>query len=116
MNKLIGDREIELDGEKFVCRPDFEALANFESYTDSSALKLQYEISNLAMKVSHVAAFIYYTHKAYAPETKVTMREIGNMVFKDGITNVIPQVVEMLGYVLTGGDEGKKKEPESPET
>lgn len=132
MNKLRGEVEIELAGEKWCLRPTFEALSNIEGKLNKSIPEIVGEQRRGSIRLSTVATVIWEgmvaanegkppIHKNRAMN-RLRYEEVGEMIVHDGLTSVILQdaLFLFLLYGLAGDQkmsEAEKKatqEEESP--
>ena len=116
-NKLRGEVEIELSGEKWTLRPTFEALSNIESKLNKSIPEIVREQRNAIVKFVTIAVVIWEgmvaANEGRPPLSKtrnskpLRYEEVGEMIVKDGLTNVIQQ--EGLMMFLLHGLAGDQK-------
>lgn len=125
MNKLRGEVEIELAGEKWTMRPTFEALVNIEGKLNKSIPEITRAHRAGSVRVTDIVVIIWEgliaanggkpPHSKGRDDHRLRYEELGNMIIKDGFANVLKQeaLILFLLYGLAGElamDEAKKLE------
>lgn len=126
MNKLRGEVEIELAGEKWTMRPTFEALSNIEGKLNRSIPEITKAHREGSVRVTEVAVIIWEgliaANDGKPPLVnkernghRLRYEELGNMIVKDGFSKVLGQeaIVLFLLYGLAGEltmEEARKSE------
>jgi len=90
-NKQRGEVMLELGGQQLVLRPTYEMMVHFEALAGTSLLKVYGKCLNGDVPIDHVAALVYTAHKAADPTTKLSLKDIQQMIFKDGPGIVLTQ-------------------------
>lgn len=125
MNKLRGEVEIELAGEKWTMRPTFEALSNIEGKLNKSIPEITKAHREGSVRVTDVATIIWEglvaANEGKPPlareksDRRLRYEEVGNMIIKDGFAKVLKQdaLILFLLYGLAGElalNEAKQQE------
>ncbi len=113
-NKHRGEIEIKLLDRTFKLRPTFEALVEFEDKSGTTAyeaLKSCMENQKVPAK-SLAAAFWSGIRAAWDPGNghPPTFSEVGALVQKVGIKNLLEKYLLYLTYAITGDEELKEME------
>lgn len=123
MNKLRGEVEIELTGEKWTLRPTFEALSNIEGTINKSIPEIVRDQRSGSIRVTAIATIIWEgivaANDGEAPMTrsgkirKMRYEDVGDMIVKDGLANILSQegLLLFMLYGLAGDqkmEEGRK--------
>jgi hypothetical protein len=112
MNAVIGEKTLVLGGKSYVLRPSFKAMCQIESHTGKSILTLIKEFGAGKPFMSDMVAVAYFCHAAsdYEPGSLPTIDRFGELMMKEGMFTVGPQVLECLVSALNqSGDDAKKK-------
>lgn len=60
MNSFVGEMELELGGKRYLLRPSFDAITNWEDRLDCSSMKLAREVSEAqSIRAKHALAIVY---------------------------------------------------------
>lgn len=110
MNKVVGEKEIEILGKTYVCRPDFKALMEIESICECSLVDIFDRFAKSKPRLTDIAAILYCTHKSAEPGFVMPFAEFGDLVRRHGVNKVSFDSFMLVANVLSGGDDDKKKE------
>lgn len=121
-NKLRGEVEIELAGEKWDLRPTFEALSNIESKLNKSIPEIVREQRQGSIRFNTVATIIWEgligANEGRPPISKtrsgksLRYEEVGEMIVRDGLVRVISQdgLIMFLLHGLAGDQRMQEAE------
>ena len=109
MNSIAGEKELEILGEKYICRPDFAALMAIESHLNCSLVEIFDRFANRAPRLTDLAVIVFYTHKSFNPNTKETFNSFGEKIRSQGVSKLSFDIFMIISDVLSG-DEKKKDE------
>ena len=106
-NPERGEIEIELvtpagSPETFVLRPTWESMIEIETRTGLGMIQIANKLAMLQFGFTEAVAIITAGLKAGGDPAKV--ETVGPMVFKTGLTNLIPPIQEFVTNALTGGE------------
>jgi hypothetical protein len=118
-NQQRGEISLELGGKNYTLRPSFGALCEIEERLNISIPNLIIAFENGDLRIKSIATIIWGGMWAVDPKAVPTIPEVGEMILKDGLMNVINQVDEdngskVAGFLINGivgdKDDAKKKE------
>ncbi len=115
-NPERGEIEIELvtpggSRESFILRPTWEAMVEIETRTGMGMIQMANKLAMMQFGYIEAVAIITAGLKAGGDPAKV--ETVGPMVFKTGLTTLIPPIQEFVSNALTGGE--KPGEPDEGE-
>jgi len=104
-NKLLGEVEIELCGEKYILKPEFEGLVEMEDRSGSSIAVLINKMIAGSLGIRDITAIIYGGMVGFKTKQRLnlTFLEVGNMVIAEGMTKLLTA----CGKLLAAGYSGK---------
>lgn len=110
MNKLRGEIEIDIEGESYILRPTFDAIASIESKTDKSLVKIATLLSQNDIRVADLTEIIFQGAKA--ANNEINREKIQGAILDKGIYKFMQPCMEFLRLALGGKDQDEsKKEP-----
>ena len=120
MNQFKNEHELEIAGKKILLRPDFEALANVESFVGALAwitwkMTVGNKIPKEMLKTTDVAKIIYFCQAAEEGKGRLTLEEIWELMQEDGALLVYSNVIPFMSKMTAGNknatemSEGSKK-------
>ena len=110
MNKILGDKEIEIGGKKYIASPTFKALMMIEGGESSLAVILA-RFGNLKPKATDIVLVIHSCISAHNSDCP-SYEEIGEMIHKQGYEHFITVSVELVASLWSGAPTEKKTESE----
>lgn len=108
-NAVRGEVEIELNGKKYILRPDFEAIAEIEDRLGIGIHGLMFKFAEKKSGIKDVAGLIY-GGLIGAGCHDFTFTQVGNMIRKAGFNKFVSPAVTLLANALRG-DEDEETAP-----
>lgn len=116
-NRVRGEVEVELWGEKYTLRLDHDAIANLEDALGYGLINLGQRLSDGKCGYREIVAII---HAALPEDTRkqVGLKKVGEMILDGGLYSYFQPATQLLRDVLLGchglGESQKgKKEPKA---
>ena len=107
-NEIRGEVDLELEGQRFVLRPSFEAILEVETRTGKGLMELAslaYD-SQLSLRLAAmmVTQFIKAWAKAEGDQLAQGIKEerIGELIHEKGLMAVVPRLALLLARAVTG--------------
>ena len=100
-NESRGEVDVVLDGKTWTMRPDFQTLRAIEHKAGMSALKLIRVIGEGAASLDHIVTVLELGLKA-ANDDAPGFDQIGEMVVRQGVSDLLPPILVFLGSVAVG--------------
>ena len=112
-NKARGEVTLELDGEKYVLRPEFGVIAEIEDELDTDMFRLGMRAEQFKFRVKELAHALRVVLEANGYEAEE--KRLAKAIAKQGMAAVVlPLVAYVRGYVW-GVRPEKKAEPAATE-
>lgn len=113
-NKQRGEVTLELVGDKYTLRPTFEALCELEDMLNIGILDIVAILHSGDVRLKFISAVTWAGIRGYSKDEAPSYEEVGEMVLKTGLTDVMSQSIEEDGqgalatFLLNGvtGDDG----------
>ena len=113
-NQQRGEVTLELVGKKYTLRPTFEALCELEDRLNLGILEIFNILHGGDIRLRFISAVVWSGIWGYDKDKAPSYEEVGDMVMKTGIANVIHQGVEehgsgSIGVYLLNGVAGEEE-------
>jgi len=98
-NKNRGEVSIYLVDKEYTMRPTFHALCSIETEINRSIIDVLLQLSESKPKLKEIEVIIYHGTFAWN-ENELARKDIGQLICKTGVVNILPAVVEFLEISL----------------
>ena len=105
-NQLRGEININLGGQDYNCKLNFDSLVRIENALDTPIIKLAGKISEADMKMTEVSYILYTAIKGGGRD--ISEKDVNDIIWKAGFVDGIKACGEILSMALSSGDEEKK--------
>ena len=113
-NRKRGEVSLELDGEKYVLRPEFGVIAEIEDELDTDMFRLGMRAEQFKFRVKELAHALRVVLEANGYEAEE--KRLAKAIVKQGMAAVVlPLVAYVRGYIW-GARPEKKADPAATET
>lgn len=108
-NELRGEADLELEGQRFVLRPSYEAVLEAEKLTGKGLIQLATEAADGELTAGHAAIIVTLFIRAWGKaqgcqQTQaVQVPRIGELLHEYGLMRVNLRLAYVLGNAATGG-------------
>lgn len=120
-DELRGEVDIELDGQRFVLRPSWQAVRKIESMLGRALIPLAMQAEQSALNQDELAIIVAEMVRAWGQSLQVddatplidranasaargvNAERIGELLYSVGVMNVMPRVSLVLGLAVSGG-------------
>lgn len=101
-NRVRGEVDVELGGDKYILRLDHDAIANLEDALGYGLLGLAKRLAEEKAGYREIVAIV---HSALPPEARHSMsREaVGKAILAKGLFKFVPVAAGLIGPVMSGG-------------
>ena len=106
MNPILGDREIEIGGKKYVAKPTFKSLMIIEAGTTSLA-EILASFGNRKPKATDMVLVIHSCISSHDPSCP-DFEALGALIHKDGFDKFVSVSVELAAAIWSGAQNEKK--------
>ena len=106
-NKNRGEVAIKLAKNEYILRPSFQAICSIETELGKSIIAIIANLTKNNLTLSDSSIIIFYGMQAYEKQ-QLTKEEIGNLIFNEGIINILPKLIKFLEYAVGLGEENGK--------
>lgn len=108
MNKQRGDVAVTIDGQDYVLRPTYQALAEIESRTGVGLVALAGKFMNRDFGVTEAVTIV---SAGIAGSGEKPPKDLGDMMIGHGVLQLAGPILEFLTNGLTGDQAGKADGP-----
>ncbi len=114
VNRKRGEVTLELDGEKYVLRPEFGVIAEIEDELDTDMFRLGMRAEQFKFRIKELAHALQIILEANGYEAQE--KGLANAIAKQGMAAVVlPLMAYVRGYIW-GAQPEKKADPAATET
>ena len=105
-NHLRGEIDIDLGGQTYKCKLNFDSLVRIETNLNIPVIQLANKISEANLKMSEISYIVYTAIKGGG--ANITEKEVNSLIWKAGIIEGVRACGEIITMALSSGDDEKK--------
>jgi hypothetical protein len=113
-NLLRNEFEVELAGQRHVCRADFDAIRNIERATKKGIVRLAEAFRSTDFGLEEAATVIYFC-RVSSGEKNLKFEDVGQAVADEGAVKLIPAMMEFALIGMSGATLGKQEAAKEPQ-
>lgn len=106
-NKNRGEILIKLGSKKYVMRPSFQALCSIESEINKSIIDILINLSHSKLKILEIESIVRHGILSYDKNQSIDQENIGNLIYQEGLMNILPKIIEFLELAIGINKESK---------
>ncbi|MCH9753532.1 MAG: gene transfer agent family protein [Alphaproteobacteria bacterium] len=95
-NKNRGEVSVKLAGIRYIMRPTFQAICSIESEVGKSILDILINLPKEQIKISEIELIVKYGILACDKNPDINQNDIGDLIYKEGVVNILPNIIEFL--------------------
>lgn len=107
VNKNRGEVSIKLAGITYIMRPSFQAICSIESEIGKSILDILINLPKEKIKLCEMESIIKHGIIAYGSNPKINHGNIGELIYGEGVVNILPSIIEFLELSMGINKESK---------
>jgi hypothetical protein len=106
-NKNRGEVSVKLAGKTYILRPSFQAICSIESEVGKSILDILINLPKEKITLSEMESIIKHGITAYGKNAQIDQSDIGELIYGEGIINILPSLIEFLELAIGINKENK---------